>query len=143
MKKALEDGCTHFAILSDDTELPKHWWDACKREFDKGSHLVSVDAGLKNILFAGWFLVVDRVFLDEVGYMDEQFFPFYFEDQDYSQRLQQSGLKYSMADIEVIHKGSATIVGNFKANDPKFFYGVYRRNKAKFRKKYPDLKFRM
>ena len=143
IKEALKDNCTHFALLSDDTELPEHWWDVCKKEFEKGSHLVSVEAGLKHIIYSGWFYIIDKEALDKVGYMDEQFFPFYFEDLDYSQRFETSGLKHSMADIKVVHKGSATILGNFKENNPKYFQEVYHRNKAKFRAKYPHLKFKM
>lgn len=143
MREALKDGCTHFAILSDDIELPPHWWDVCQQEFDKGSHLVSVDAGLPNIIFSGWFLVIDREALDKVGYWDEQFWPFYFEDLDYSQRFQASGLKHSFADIQVVHHDSATNIGHFKKNHPEFFWKVYRDNKRKFKTKYPHLRFRM
>jgi len=143
IREALKDNCTHFALLSDDTELPPHWWDVCRKEFENGSHLVSIDAGLKHIIYSGWFYVIDKEALDKVGYMDEQFFPFYFEDLDYSQRFEQSGLKHSMADIKIVHKGSATILGNIKKNNPAYFQEVYRRNKAKFRAKYPHLKFKM
>jgi len=142
MREAVKDGCTHFAILSDDTELPPHWWDVCKNEFEQGSHLVSVDAGLSNIIFSGWFLVVDLEVLYKVGYWDEQFF-FYFEDLDYSQRIERSGLKYSMVPLKIIHHDSATIVGNFKKNNPDFFTKVYRDSKRKFKTKYPELRFRM
>lgn len=140
--RAMMDGCTHFAILSDDTSLPPRWWDACLDEFRNGSHLVSVDAGLPNILFSGWFLVVDREFIDKVGLFDEQFF-FYFEDLDLSQRLEQSGLKHSFVDLDIPHYGSATIIGNFEKNKPDFFRQVYKDSKRKFRAKYPHLKFRM
>lgn len=27
IREGLKDGCTHFALLSDDTELPPNWWD--------------------------------------------------------------------------------------------------------------------
>ncbi len=143
MREAVKDGCTHFALLSDDTELPPHWWDVCKKEFENGSHLVSVDAGLPNIIFSGWFFIIDKEALDKVGYLDEQFTPFYFEDLDYSQRFQRSGLKHSMADIKVIHHGSATILGIFKKDTPDYFWKVYRANKRKFKNKYPELRFRM
>ena len=142
MVQALEDGCTHFAILSDDTELPPKWWDICKKQFENGSHLVSINDGLKHIIFSGWFLVVDKRFLEVVGFFDEQFF-FYFEDLDLSQRLSQSGLKYSIIKLNVIHHDSATIVGNFKKKKNKFFMTVYRDSRRKFRAKYPHLKFRM
>lgn len=142
MKRAILDGCTHFAILSDDTELPPNWWDVCKAEFENGSHLVSVDAGLSNIIFSGWFLVVDLELVEKVGYWDEQFF-FYFEDLDYSQRVEKSGLRYSMAPINVIHHDSATIRGQFEKDKPDFFRSVYKDSKGKFRAKYPHLKFRM
>ena len=143
IKEALKDGCTHFALLSDDIELPPYWWDVCRGEFEKGSHLVSVEAGLKHIIYSGWFYIIDRVALDKVGYMDEQFTPFYFEDLDYSQRFKLSGLKHSMADINVIHHGSATILGNIKKNKPEYFMQVYRTNRRRFKNKYPHLKFRM
>ena len=145
IKEALKDGCTHFALLSDDTELPPHWWDKCRKEFENGSHLVSAESPSRHAhcIYSGWFYIIDKETLDKVGYMDEQFFPFYFEDLDYSQRFEQSGLKYSMADIEVIHHDSATIIGNFRKNNPDFYTKVYRRNKRKFRAKYPHLEFRM
>lgn len=143
IREALKDGCTHFAHLSDDIELAAGWWDACREEFEKGSHLVSVNANLRHIIFSGWFLVIDREALDKVGYWDEQFRPFYFEDLDYSERFKASGLKHSFADIEVIHHGSATIIGLFREKHSDFFWKTYRKNKRRFRAKYPHLKFRM
>jgi len=142
MRQALGDGCTHFAIFSDDIEIPSYWWDVCKNEFENGSHLVSINDGLRHIIFSGWFLIVDKEFLEKVGYFDEQFF-FYFEDLDLSQRLSQSGLKYSIIRLNIIHHDSATIVGNFKKKKPDFFRKVYRDSRRKFRVKYPHLKFRM
>jgi O-antigen biosynthesis protein len=143
LKAAVVDDCTHFAILEDDIEISPGWWDACKKEFENGSHLVSVDAGLKHIIFSGWFFIIDKEALDKIGYMDEQFVPFYFEDLDYSQRFEQSGLKYSMANTKVIHHGSMTIVKNIQKNNPTYFTKVYRANKKRFRAKYPHLTFRM
>ena len=143
IKEALKDNCTHFALLSDDIQLSSGWWDACKKEFESGSHLVSVEAGLKNTIFSGWFFIIDKEALDKVGYLDEQFWPFYFEDLDYSQRFAQSGLKYSMADTKVVHLGSLTNIGHFQKKHPDFFMKVYRSNKKKFRRKYPNLKFKM
>lgn len=142
IREAIKDGCTHFAILSDDTSLPPGWWNACLKEFKEGSHLVSVDAGLPNIIFSGWFLVIDQEAVDAVGLFDEQFF-FYFEDLDLSQRYKKSGLKYSFVDIDVPHYDSATILGIFQKNKPDFFRKVYKDSKRKFRAKYPHLKFRM
>jgi GT2 family glycosyltransferase len=145
IREALKDKCTHFALLSDDIELSEHWWDGCKKEFKKGSHLVSVESPFRHAhcIYSGWFYIIDKEVLDKVGYMDEQFSPFYFEDLDYSQRFVESGLKYSYADFEVVHHDSATIIGKIKKNDPEFYFDVYRRNKRKFRAKYPNLTFRM
>lgn len=145
IREGLKDNCTHFALLSDDTELSKDWWGVCKKEFENGSHLVSVESPLRHAhcIYSGWFYIIDKEALDKVGYMDEQFSPFYFEDLDYSQRFVKSGLKYSYADIKVIHHDSATIIGKIKKNNPEFYFEVYRRNKRKFRVKYPDLTFRM
>lgn len=143
IKESLKDGCTHFALLSDDISLEAGWWDACKKEFESGSHLVSVTPGVEHIIYAGWFYIIDREALDKVGYMDERFHPFYFEDLDYSYRFVQSGLKYSMADTKVPHLGSATILGNFQKKQLPIYVRAYRLNKVKFRHKYPHLKFKM
>ena len=141
IKEALKDNCTHFALLSDDIELPAGWWDASRKEFENGSHLVSVEGGLEHIIFSGWFYIIDKEALDKVGYFDGEFF-FAFDDLDYSQRFEQSGLKYSMADIKVLHHGTVTI-GDFQKNRPKFWRDIYRKDKQRFRKKYPHLKFKM
>ena len=143
--EGLKDGCTHFALLSDDITISDGWWDACLKEFDSGSHVVS--AYDKNqhphVVFLGWFFLIDKEALDKIGYVDEQFYPFLFEDLDYSQRLVESGLKYSKADTKVVHLGSLTIGGQFNKKSPRNYHRIYRDNKQRFREKYPYLKFRM
>jgi len=109
LKKAIEDNCTHFAILNDDIELPAKWWEECKKAFDnKRVHLAFLDAP-SPITITGWFFIIDKYCVDKVGYFDEDFYPYYAEDDDYFIRYKQAGLRYMQIGIDVFHHGSHTI----------------------------------
>lgn len=133
LKQAKKDGCTHFAILNDDIEVPKDWWVKCKEQFDKGFNLVCLDEPCP-IPLTGWFFAFDRQCLDKVGYFDEQFTPYCAEDDDYFIRFKSSGLKFTQINLAVLHHGSSTLK---KLSGVK---SVIRENWRRLRLKYPKLR---
>jgi GT2 family glycosyltransferase len=53
---------------------------------------------------------INPIALEEIGCFDENFFPAYCEDQDYSRRAQLAGLREANCPLtEVAHEGSGTI----------------------------------
>jgi len=79
-----------------------------------------------------------REVLNKVGFLDEQFTPGNFEDDDYCLRAIEAGFKLGVAyDIFIHHKGSAT---HKTLNlDHK---NLIETNHAKFQKKWPDSKYK-
>lgn len=128
LRKAIEDKCTHFAFINDDVMLPKDWWIESKKCFEIGSNLVS------NNRLTGWFFILDKKCVDVVGFFDEQFAPFNFEDEDYFERFRQSSLKRGIVNIRIYHLGSKTI----KTLDKELVDKVTRDNYMRFRNKYPN-----
>lgn len=60
----------------------------------------------------------NRVALDVLGCFDENLFPAYFEDCDYSRRAVLAGLSAAECpDTRIIHEGSATIKRDLKQNE--------------------------
>lgn len=128
--------CTHFAILNDDLELPKDWWDVVKKEFENGAHLVTVDDP-SPIPLTGWFFVIDQRCVDKVGMFDEQFSPFCGEDHDYWLRFRDSGLKRATVHLDIKHVGSGTV----SKLDREYYVNVRKANWQRLRDKYPNERF--
>jgi len=85
------------------------------------------------IEFTGWFFIVDRTCIDNVGYFDEQF-TYFGEDDDYFHRYKMSGLKYAKVKLDVFHHGSKTV------NQLKDKESVRRESIYKLIEKYPHIK---
>jgi len=79
----------------------------------------------------GWFLMVRRKALEEVGLLDERFF-MYGEDIDWSYRFHENGWKrVYFAGAEAVHYGGAS-----SANAPTRFYIEMQKANIQFWKKY-------
>lgn len=53
---------------------------------------------------------INPIAIEKVGYFDENFFPIYFEDSDYSRRAFLAGLPYhNVGPSGMVHRGSTTI----------------------------------
>lgn len=141
LREAVKDGCTHFAILNDDIELPPKWWEECRKVFENNDvHLVSLTSpehagyNFGSLHITGWFFIIDKKCIDKVGYFDEQFAPFCAEDDDYFERYKQTRMPYARVNIDVFHHGSKTL----KTLDGEIFKKVKRENWFKFRRKHPN-----
>lgn len=56
------------------------------------------------------FFGLNRIAIEKVGYFDENFYPIYFEDSDYTRRLALAGIPFhSCTETNIFHKGSASI----------------------------------
>lgn len=141
LKAALKDKCTHFAIMNDDIELPPKWWEICQKEFPN-AHLVTLRSRRfpMAIMLAGWFFILDRTAIDKVGFFDEQFSPYFAEDTDYAIRYYESGLKYAVVDLKIIHHGGVTTYGKIKKNNSEKFRQIWNDNWMKLTKKYPRIR---
>jgi hypothetical protein len=134
IKNALSAGCTHFAIMNDDIELPLNWWEDCQKKFDEGSHLVFLGKRGTD-LFSGWFFVLDKYCLERVGYFDEEM-NIFAQDTDFWYKVKELRIKNSPIQINVKHFGSATV-----SKLPKDEYKeIWNDNWLKLRAKHPNLR---
>lgn len=136
LQLAMDDYCTHFAILNDDVELCKDWWKDCQQVFKDNVHMVCLDQP-SPIPLTGWFFILDRECIENIGLFDEQFSPFCGEDHDYWLRFQQSGMKYAKVSLDIKHGGSTTV----KKLDSELYKQVRNDNWQRLRKKYPNMRF--
>ena len=102
-----------------------------QREKNKGNIL----SWYKLVFFCVAF---KRDVLDKVGFLDEQFSPGNFEDDDYCLRAIEAGFKLGIAyDVFIHHQGSAT----HKSLDLNY-KKLMETNQAKFNNKWPDSKYK-
>ena len=83
---------------------------------------------LENSACVGFCMLLPKRVLDQVGYFDDQFQFFYFEDADYCLRVRQAGFDCGVArGTYVYHHGGATLKGDptrdqrFRQNEERFF----------------------
>lgn len=139
LREAKKDGCTHFAVLNDDIELPAGWWEDCQEAFkDNKIHLIGLNQDCP-IPLTGWFFILDVHCLDNVGYFDEQFAPYCGEDDDYFIRYKRSGYKFAKVNINVFHHGSHTI-NKLRSNNLREVKTVQIENWHRLLRKYPNIK---
>ena len=61
----------------------------------------------------GWHLVVfGKATVDRIGYFDENFYPAYYEDNDYGRRMRVAGTCYSATMTGPLWSGPVHDVGN-------------------------------
>jgi len=59
----------------------------------------------------GFCLLIKRALFNKIGYLDEQFSPGHYEDDDYCYRARQAGYKLILAgDVIIHHEGSASFL---------------------------------
>lgn len=92
----------YVIIANDDVELDEH----ALANIHAGLVMESADlaAGHGFSLFG-----MRTALVDEVGWFDENFFPAYFEDNDFAYRLKLAGKKSIAVPTNIIHEGSATL----------------------------------
>lgn len=56
---------------------------------------------------------VNPIAIETIGYMDENLFPYGFEDSDYARRAGLEGVKWlTLEDVNIVHVGSATVAAS-------------------------------
>lgn len=83
------------------------------------------------------FLLPKSIY-DQVGAFDEQFWPAYFEDNDYSKRVTQAGIPFCFTGAGYGHVGSATIA-TYSAAEKDEHNRQFAANRERFRQKWGSL----
>lgn len=112
----------YLVVLSDDVTIVSGWLECMRKALDLfPKAMVSAPAvhGMPNQggepkeerrWFPGSCFMLRREALDKIGYFDEQFAPFNYEDVDYWTRVWQKGYTTARCfDVEVGHKEGAVI----------------------------------
>jgi GT2 family glycosyltransferase len=77
----------------------------------------------------GLCFLIKRQLFAKIGYLDEQFSPGHYEDDDYCYRARKAGYKLMIAgDVMIHHYGSAS----FHQQDPEKLQGLINRNHKNF-----------
>ena len=112
-RTAFTEGYTHVLILNDDIELVRHeqgLYNDIKKHADN-TFLVQLGTWCS-------FVLPKKVF-EEVGPFDEQFFPAYFEDNDYAMRIKLNpnvGIDWEQGLCPTLYRNSMTIERDIKLN---------------------------
>jgi GT2 family glycosyltransferase len=73
----------------------------------------------------GLCFLIKRTLFEKIGYLDEQFSPGHYEDDDYCYRARKAGFKLMVAgDVMIHHYGSVS----FQRQDPEKLQGLIDRN---------------
>lgn len=117
----------YLIVISDDVFVGEGWIKGMRDALDKFPRAMVSSLGLTNVFdqkgiqesrvwFPGWIFMFRRETLDKVGYFDQQFMPFNYEDVDYWTRVYKAG--YTTArnfDIKVQHK-EGQVIHNVEGN---------------------------
>jgi len=154
----MENGFTHFLILNNDTLIGPH---TLQRLYDRmakgGAALASAVDVTRELVIPNDVLdpgnavnakpdteaphpnfscfMIDRATVETVGYFDEEYFPAYYEDNDYHYRIKLAGLEaIATTTATFIHYGSRT--QNQLAGSPIVPGERFRANEAFFARKW-------
>lgn len=112
-RTAFNEGYTHTLILNDDIELVRHEQELYADIQKHPDNVFLVQLGT-------WcsFVVPKKVY-EEVGPFDEQFFPAYFEDNDYAMRIKCNpnvGIDWEQGLCPTLYRNSMTIQRDNRLN---------------------------
>jgi len=108
----------YIAVINSDIEVPPNWLEGLREKLNGGvgmvapavEHLPNDPQQPVHQWFPGSCFMLNRETIKKVGYFDEDFAPFYFEDTDYLTRILKAGLKLARNyDIFVKHAEGATV----------------------------------
>ena len=86
-----------------------------------------------------FFLMPAQRALDEIGLWDEEFFPAYFEDNDYAYRMGMKGYKYvTVPTGSYVHHTSST-KNSYSGDEVNWGHERFRTNQARYIKKWGGL----
>ena len=90
----------------------------------------------------GWccFSIGDEI-VSTVGLFDELFYPAYFEDTDYENRMSMFNKSIKIIEIEPLHKNSSTIESD--ENMKEQIYSIFEQNRSLFLNKKESASFRV
>ncbi len=132
----------YIVVLNDDTEVCADWLEKMSGVFenDRSKKIAVVGPAVEHLpndsnmpayqWFPGSCFMISRKTIKRVGYFDEQFAPFFFEETDYWTKIMQCG--YQMArvlNVFIQHKEGQT-VKDLSKNE------IYQTNLLKFIKKH-------
>jgi len=143
LPKAFNDGYRaslgqYITLLSSDTIVQDKDWNLplinLLKRYPKLGWVSAIQYATdtkREFYFHATASVITREVLETVGYYDEQFSPFYFEDDDYLMRMWQAGyFPASYHKVKVIHDQKKTSRIGFDDKE------IYQRNLEKFYKKW-------
>jgi Predicted glycosyltransferases len=108
-KTAFQEGYTHALILNDDIELVVHEKELIETISRHGEDKLLVQSGTWCVI-----CVAKKVF-ETIGNFDEQFFPAYFEDNDYERRIKLQNEVFVIREPDLdptLYRNSMTIKGS-------------------------------
>jgi GT2 family glycosyltransferase len=119
----------YWIISNDDVEFLEDTLDILVKEAPK--HSMVLPKGGSWSLFS-----IHENAVKEVGYFDENFYPAYFEDNDYHHRLKLKNMSPHIENsLEFKHFGSATLKG-FSKERTKQHHREFKANRDYFKKKW-------
>lgn len=112
---ALQNKAEHIIIINDDMDISLSDFEAAINHSCKTNGYVTFCSGFNKTLDSytishGYsFFVLNKVAIDTVGFFDQNFWPAYYEDNDYDYRCRLSGLKPEFCETKSTHIGSNSL----------------------------------
>lgn len=113
-------------ICNDDLEFGPNDILKFQNAYDAGFEFLYTDNISHLNMFSCFMPTLTCV--EEVGYFDEEFYPAYFEDNDYFYRMKLASINFGRVVTELKHVGSATLQ-NFSADAMSLHHDNFRKNK--------------
>jgi GT2 family glycosyltransferase len=121
---AFNDGCDAIIIANDDIILESDTISRVVQALNENSFVCYGAAGHN----AFSFFAITRGLYEQVGEFDNQFWPAYYEDNDYAYRMKLLGLEMCYLDgSSFYHAGSATL-GKYSEEEKAIHHHNFRKN---------------
>ena len=130
--------CPVVVILNNDLEIQDNHWmsklvSACETKSIVGHNIRSNNPLTDNIPYVeGYLIATKRETFEDIGFFDEEFLPFNFEDAEFSVRAVHHGYDLLPVSLNIKHNRGTTITQNFSYEEVE---EINRKNQELFRRK--------
>lgn len=134
---AIKEGNFPLLVANDDIEFSEHTMSDFLRACESGIGDFYWASSIPQLNMFSCFMLTESL-VKSVGVFDEEFYPAYFEDNDYFRRISLAGKKIVPVQTSIGHIGSATFK-NFSNEQVMKHHGTFNKNKNYYISKWGGL----
>lgn len=123
-------------ITNDDVEFSENDIQKFYSGYENGNDFIYTE-NTSPLNMYSCFLISPNI-IKKVGWFDENFYPAYYEDNDYAYRMKLAGIEFNSVATNISHVGSATIK-SFSEAEISMHHNQFRNNTVYYTRKWGGL----